>query len=456
MKKRYIGIIMFFAEYGGLMLFCLGMHYPGEYAIRYVTLYFVVQLVFGHYNTNTVLIWDEAKKLVLSHFCFYLTSILLVPTYLLNAEVLLFNLLPSIVMLVYSMLLAKFVRILLLPSVVDNLLIVGTGDEAVKFEAICNGSRFSLMKVMGFVDVNDEHLLPGTHQVTNPAITKNIYPLKEMAEVIERLKIEQVVIAVPEIERENLNTLNSMLRDKVQKIKFIPLSSALITFDSKVEDYDGVLLVSTMKGQRNVFEKILKRVIDILAGLVGCVLLLPVSICVKIVNIKSGDKDPIFFTQKRIGKNGEPFLMLKYRTMIPHAEKVLEELMLKDEKIKEEYMLNKKLKDDPRITKAGKVLRKMSLDELPQLINVLMGSMSLVGPRPYLLREKEDMGLYYASIVRSKPGITGMWQSHGRSDVGFNDRCMMDEYYYSNWSLWLDCTILIKTVKCVFCGKGAL
>lgn len=138
------------------------------------------------------------------------------------------------------------------------------------------------------------------------------------------------------------------------------------------------------------------------------------------------------------------------------AEKKLLDLMESDPKIKEEYEQHKKLLNDPRITKAGKFLRKKSLDEFPQFINTIKGEMSLVGPRPYLPNEKKDMGIYYDSIAKCKPGITGMWQSHGRSDVTFNDRCRMDDYYYCNWSIWLDLTILIKTFKAVFYGKGAI
>ncbi len=121
--------------------------------------------------------------------------------------------------------------------------------------------------------------------------------------------------------------------------------------------------------------------------------------------------------------------------------------MEQDPKIRQEYQENKKLKDDPRVTKAGAFLRKTSLDEFPQFINVLKGEMSLIGPRPYLPREKVDMGSYYDDVVASKPGITGMWQTHGRSDVDFEHRLELDEYYYRNWSIWLDLTLLVRTIK---------
>lgn len=173
-------------------------------------------------------------------------------------------------------------------------------------------------------------------------------------------------------------------------------------------------------------------------------------------NRRSGDKAPIFFKQERIGINGKPIYIWKYRSMVPNAEQVLEELMANDPAVREEYLTNKKIVNDPRITEIGHMLRKTSLDEFPQFWNVLKGDMSLVGPRPYLPREKEDMGMYYDSIIRCKPGITGMWQANGRSDVGFEDRCKLDDYYYRNWTIGLDMVIVYKTIKSVIYGKGAL
>ena len=215
-------------------------------------------------------------------------------------------------------------------------------------------------------------------------------------------------------------------------------------------------MISTSRGKLGVFGKALKRIIDICVGICGCLLLIPLTIYVSRKNKKNGDTDPTFFKQKRIGENGKDIYIYKYRSMIPDAEKVLEDLMEKDPAIKEEYLTNKKLVNDPRITEVGHFLRKTSLDEFPQFINVLKGDMSLVGPRPYLLREKDDMDIYYNSIIRCKPGITGMWQANGRSDVGFIDRCKLDDYYYRNWSLGLDIIIIYKTIKSVIYGKGAL
>ena len=193
-------------------------------------------------------------------------------------------------------------------------------------------------------------------------------------------------------------------------------------------------------------EKAVKRVIDIIAGLVGTILLIPITIGVYIARkILKEDDGPIFYDQLRIGKNGKIFKMYKYRSMVIGADDKLKEYLAENEEAREEYSKYKKLKKDPRITKLGNFLRKTSLDEFPQFINVLKGDMSLVGPRPYLQREKDDMGEYYKYIIQCKPGITGYWQTTGRSGVTFQDRLKMDYDYYQNRNLKIDLKLLGKT-----------
>lgn len=197
-----------------------------------------------------------------------------------------------------------------------------------------------------------------------------------------------------------------------------------------------------------------KRLFDIVASLILLIILSPLFLVISIM-IKRQDKGTAFLVQERIGKNGKAFKLYKFRSMVMHAEDVLEKMMAEDENIRREYLTNKKLDNDPRITKIGKFIRKTSIDELPQLINVLKGDMSLVGPRPYLFREIPDMGEAYYHIVTCKPGITGYWQVNGRSDTTFEERCAMEKYYSKHISLMMDVKILFKTVKVVLFGKGA-
>lgn len=198
--------------------------------------------------------------------------------------------------------------------------------------------------------------------------------------------------------------------------------------------------------------KFFKRLFDIIFGLIGLVFLIPLTVILKIAYMCTGDFHSIFFVQPRIGKNGKIFRLVKYRSMMPNAEKELEELMKKDSKIKEEYQRNKKLVEDPRITKMGKFVRRFSIDELPQSINVFLGQMSLVGNRPYLTSEKREMGKYYDSIVKTKPGLTGLWQVSGHNNVPFRSRLELESTYSDIMSLSVDIGIIFKTFKAVFVG----
>ena len=203
-------------------------------------------------------------------------------------------------------------------------------------------------------------------------------------------------------------------------------------------------------------EKILKRLLDILGSFCGLLMLIPLTIGIWIVNKLSKDNGPIFYTQTRIGKDGKLFKLYKYRSMVVGADEKLKEYLEENKEAREEYKIYKKLKNDPRITKIGKILRKTSLDEFPQFINVLKGDMSLVGPRPYLLREKEEINGFFKYITSCKPGITGLWQTRGRSNTTFTDRLTMDMEYYYNHTLKMDIKLLYKTVRNVVKKEGAI
>ena len=207
--------------------------------------------------------------------------------------------------------------------------------------------------------------------------------------------------------------------------------------------------------KKKYFYRFFKRLLDIIISIFGMLLLIPVSIGVKIESLINHDHGPLIFKNKRFGINGKEIYVYKYRSMCVNAEQVLEELMEKDPKIKEEYLTNKKLDPDPRVTKVGRFIRKTSIDELPQFINVFLGNMSVVGPRPYLPREIPDMGDNYKEIIKVKPGITGFWQVNGRSDVDFKERTNMDVEYVKRRGMWMDIKIFFKTIKVVLVGKGA-
>lgn len=222
------------------------------------------------------------------------------------------------------------------------------------------------------------------------------------------------------------------------------MNEATVVTDTKEKIHLGIRKKSYL---------LVKRVFDILISGFCLIILAPIFLIICIL-IKLDSKGPVIFTQKRIGKNGQPIYIYKFRSMVDHAEDVLEKLMAENADIRDEYLTNKKLKNDPRITRVGKFIRKASIDELPQLLNILKGDMTLVGPRPYLYREVEDM-LYYNNIIQMTPGLTGLWQVSGRSDISFKRRCKLDNEYYQTRGILTDIKIIFKTVEVVVLRKGA-
>lgn len=204
-------------------------------------------------------------------------------------------------------------------------------------------------------------------------------------------------------------------------------------------------------------EKDIKRLFDIFVGLIGTLLLIPITIGIYIAKkILKEDDGPIFYDQLRIGKNGKYFKLYKYRSMIVGADEILKEYLEKNEEARIEFEENQKLKNDPRITKLGKFLRKTSLDEFPQFINILKGDMSLVGPRPIVDREVKLFGDKMKTIHSVRPGLTGYWAANGRSDTTYEQRVEMEAYYAENLSLLLDIKIIFKTIKSVIKKEGAI
>ena len=189
---------------------------------------------------------------------------------------------------------------------------------------------------------------------------------------------------------------------------------------------------------------LIKNLFDLLFSLLFLITFLPLFIIISLL-IKLSSRGPIFFLQQRIGKNNIPFKCIKFRTMYPEAKDILENLLVKDLELKSEFEATHKIKNDPRITKIGKLLRKTSLDELPQFINVLRGEMSIIGPRPIVKEEKKKYGKFFTKVSLIKPGITGLWQVSGRNNLTYRRRVMLDLNYVENYNLIMDLRILLRT-----------
>ena len=233
----------------------------------------------------------------------------------------------------------------------------------------------------------------------------------------------------------------------------------IFDFEPDNEEISNLAMYRTLNYNVFTFSSIqrlydpIKRFLDIIISLIACIFLVPLYVVIKIFYLIDNDNESILYTHTRVGKNGKEFKLYKFRSMIPDADKVLKEL-LKDKDRKKEWEENHKFDDDPRITKIGNFIRKTSLDEFPQFINVLKGDMSIIGPRPLVpgeLEAKNGLKLY----ERVKPGITGWWACNGRSSISYEERLELEYYYVKNYSLGLDVTCVLKTIYVVLFRKGA-
>lgn len=227
-----------------------------------------------------------------------------------------------------------------------------------------------------------------------------------------------------------------------------------------LEQYAGVALYEDAVDMKKVDEKrnigymIAKRVFDIFGALIGIIGMFLIALPIKIMYILTGDFKSIFYTHQRVGKDGKIFNMYKFRTMVPNSKQMLEE-MLKDPKYKKEWDENQKFENDPRVTKAGKILRKTSLDELPQMLNVLLGDMSLIGPRPLVPGELDKHDGNHKIYEKVRPGVTSWWACHGRSATTYEERLALEYYYVQNRSFMLDLKCIFATIKAVLMKTGA-
>jgi exopolysaccharide biosynthesis polyprenyl glycosylphosphotransferase len=274
--------------------------------------------------------------------------------------------------------------------------------------------------------------------------------LDDARNVIAEKTIDDVVVAMPGRAYQRVNQLIAEMHDLPVRVWVIPDYFSLVLHQARVEEYAGIPMLNLRAPALNDYQRLTKRVFDLLITVLLLPILLPVIGIISLA-IKLSDKGPALFIQKRVGENGKLFNVYKFRTMVTDAEKYKDEV----EKFDEKGNLIHKRPDDPRVTKIGKILRRASLDELPNFFNVLKGDMSLIGPRPelpYLVENYED---WQRKRFAMPPGITGWWQVTGRSDKPMHLNTEDDLYYVQHYSIWLDLLILWKTIWVVINGKGA-
>ena len=269
----------------------------------------------------------------------------------------------------------------------------------------------------------------------------------------QRLNIPYAVLAMPGVDSSKLLQIVERVGGKFSHILVIPDLFGFATLGVPAKNLGGILGVEVRQQLLLPGPRLAKRIMDIALTGFGIFFVLPFLLLIALL-IKIDSKGPVFYTQKRLGKDGEHFKAYKFRTMHGDGEERLKAILDADPALRAEYEIYHKLRKDPRVTRIGRVLRKFSLDEFPQLLNVIIGDMSLVGPRPYIERELTEMGGQEKIILRAPPGMTGMWQVSDRNATSFAQRVQIDVYYVRNWSPWLDIHILAKTFGVVIKGSG--
>ena len=324
-------------------------------------------------------------------------------------------------------------------------IVVGVSDEGLSLTRQLLSWRTSGLDVLGFVD---DDVQPGT------PVYKHLHALGEtdrIDELIRRYDVEEMILVTSALSRDEITAIFKRygLMDGLN----LRLSSGLfeiITTGLEVKEMAYVPLVSVNKVRLTGLDRFLKLGLDYMIAIPGLIAIAPILLVIAIA-IKLDSPGPIIYRRRVMGINGKKFNAYKFRTMHVNGDQILDQ----HPELKAELARNHKLKDDPRITRVGQFLRKTSLDELPQLFNVLKREMSLVGPRMISPKEMEMYDEWGLNLLTVPPGITGLWQVSGRSDISYDTRVQLDMHYIRNWTIWLDIQLLVQTIPAVLKGRGA-
>ena len=340
----------------------------------------------------------------------------------------------------------------------QNTVIVGAGDVGQLIASKLQRHPEYGINLLGFVDAGPARRRKDLRQlrvVGGPA---------QLVSIVRDLQVERVIVAFSNERRDELVDDLRALRSLDVQVDVVPRFFDLVGPGAGLHAVEGLPLVSLPPARLPATSLFLKRALDVVGSAVGLILLSPVFAVIA-YKLKRDSPGPVFYRHQRLGKGGTPIEVLKFRTMRREfcrgaryggelAERKFAE-MLDDPARAAEFKEAFKLQEDPRVTRFGAILRRTSLDELPQLVNVLRGDLSLVGPRPIVRDEVDRYGAGVNELLNVKPGITGLWQINGRSDLDYDDRVRLDLAYVGDWSLGLDITILGKTIRTVLAGDGA-
>uniref|UniRef100_A0A7C6EAN4 Sugar transferase n=1 Tax=candidate division WOR-3 bacterium TaxID=2052148 RepID=A0A7C6EAN4_UNCW3 len=280
-------------------------------------------------------------------------------------------------------------------------------------------------------------------------------PTKARASEADGRRIEAIIVSAQAMPKDKIAEVFRQAEGKIEEFMIVPDIAEIQNVGVEVVQLESSLLMKFRYNLLQPYNLFFKRALELTGAIIATIIFAPFFLLCALV-IKLTSPGPVLFKQPRIGKGQKLFILLKFRSMYQDAEERLNSLLNEQKVSREEWNRFRKIKGkDPRVTPFGRFLRRFSLDELPQLFNVLKGEMNLVGPRPYLPDELENIGHFINIITKVEPGMTGLWQVSGRSELSFQERLLLDEYYVKNWSLWMDFVIMLRTFGVVLRGKGA-
>ena len=272
-----------------------------------------------------------------------------------------------------------------------------------------------------------------------------------MIAVVTTCAIDELVVALPAQSRTRIVEIVAQMQSFPVAIRVVPDLLDIVTIRATVEDYGGIPLIGVREPAIVGFDRAMKRALDLIGAMVGLLIFGPTVMVLTALAIRLDSPGPIFFTQVRTGENGRTFRMIKFRSMVDGADRQVGEVIGLSRLPGPAF----KVKNDPRITRVGRFIRRTSIDELPQLFNVLRGDMSLVGPRPEELSIARQYSSWHYKRLMVKPGLTGPMQINGRGDLPLDDRVKLELAYIENYSLLTDLKILLKTVPVIISGRGS-
>ena len=337
-----------------------------------------------------------------------------------------------------------------------RVLVLGAGKTGELVVRALNREPYMGYQVVGLLE-DDPGKKNKTFTINGGTKVTVLGGFRDSDKIMARTGVYNLIVAAPGLTGQVLVGLVNRLQRVCESVLVVPDFFGMPVMGVEADyffndSFLGLRLKNNLADKTNIF---LKRVFDLVAGSLIMIPVLPLMALIALA-VKIDSPGPAIFVDRRIGRKTKEFCCYKFRTMYINNEEIFASYLSKNPETRAEWEKYAKLKGkDPRVTRVGAILRKLSLDELPQIFNVLVGQMSLVGPRPYLPREKENMGNYIGTILMARPGITGLWQVSGRSHIDFKGRLLMDTWYVRNWSLWMDVTLLIRTVAVVLGRKGA-